>query len=118
MTEPESVSWPEGWDLTMGSESPTVMVWVDIEQFRIWRSGGSTPEWYVDQCWAEDPDTSIVGPSATQAEAVEHLKTWLAGGYVPDGDEIVVRVGEKSTGYMPVFHNRRGEKYVAIPEVI
>jgi hypothetical protein len=109
------IEWPPGWRVTV-RPGGSVSVRIDIEQFHIWCSGGSEPKWYVDQVWIEDSDTSIVGPSDTRADAVEHLKNWFTGDYVPSGDEVVVRIGEKSTDYLPIFHNRHGEQYVAVPE--
>jgi hypothetical protein len=123
MIEPETVTWPEGWVVSREKNASNNLfsVRVDLNNYGIYQSGGNEKLWYVVQYWLGSPeehDTDITGQCTTLEGAVECLKTWLAGGYVPDGDEIVVRVGEKSTGYMPIFHNRRGEKYVAISEVI
>lgn len=116
MAESE-IEWPPGWRVTV-RPAGGVRIRVDVSEFHVWQSGEDERKWYVDQVWIEDADTSIVGPSATRDEAVEHLKNWLRDDYVPSGDEVVVRIGEKSTDYLPIFHNRDGEQYVQVPEVI
>lgn len=112
MTE---IEWPEGWRVSVRPPG-SLRIRIGVEDFHVWQSGGDEQKWYVDQVWIEDADTSIVGPSASRDEAVEHLRSWLAGDYVPSGDEVVVRIGEKSTDYLPIFHNRHGEQYVTVPE--
>lgn len=115
----EAVEWPEDWHVTIRLAG-SARIRVGVEDFELWCSGGNEQKWYVDQLWLEDedPDTSIIGQCETREEAIEYLKTWLQGGYVPSGDEVVVRVGEKSTGYLPIFHNHDGAQYVQLPEVI
>ena len=113
----ETVEWPEGWRVTV-RPAGSARIRVDIADFHLWCSGGNEQKWYIDQLWLEDADTPIIGQCETREEAIEYLKTWLQGGYVPSGDEVEVRIGEKSTGYLPIFHNHNGEQYVQVPEVI
>lgn len=118
----ENIAWPVGWSVNQENLAGThYSVHIDNDHYGIYRSGGNEQLWYVVQYWIGEPEasnTDITGQCTTLAEAVESLAQFLRGDFVASGDEIIVRVGEKSTGYMPIFHNSSGEKYVAIPEVI
>jgi len=115
------IEWPEGWDVSREKSSGTrFSVHIEHMDFSIYRSGGNEELWYVIQYWIGSPeehDTDITGQCATLAEAVDGLRRWLAGEFVPSGDVITVLLeGIVTDEDLPIHHDSAGNKrvYVAI----
>lgn len=122
MIEPETVTWPKGWVVSREKNASNNLfsVRVDLNNYGIYQSGGNEKLWYVVQYWLGSPeehDTDITGQCTTLEGAIERLRAFLAGEFVPSGGVITVLLeGLVTDEDLPVYHDHNGNQrvYIAI----
>lgn len=118
MAENEIV-WPEGWTAQQENLAGTSFsIHIGLDHYNVSQSGGNESLWYVTQYWIGEPEEvskDITGQCATLQEAIDNLRQYLAGEFVPSGDVITVLLeGMVTDEDLPVHHNYKGDLRVYV----